>query len=168
VEVLLADFLGQTGGVELLLDTALHPYELDLDSVPLQVTSDLVEPRIASSGEITSTTATPGVARRNGDCSACRPLGRPPSLLDLRRARSVLRVAMRRLERAFETGRILPYLITVIAAIAVLFAAIMRLVDSEDFPSFGVALWWAVSTVTTVGYGDVVPEEPVGRAVAAA
>jgi voltage-gated potassium channel len=74
---------------------------------------------------------------------------------------------MRRLERAFETGRILPYLMTVIAAIAVLFAAIMRLVDSEDFPSFGVALWWAVSTVTTVGYGDVVPEEPLGRLVAA-
>ena len=74
---------------------------------------------------------------------------------------------MRRLERAFETGRILPYMIAVIALIAVLFAAIMRLVDREDFPTFGVALWWAVSTVTTVGYGDVVPEEPVGRAVAA-
>jgi voltage-gated potassium channel len=77
------------------------------------------------------------------------------------------RVALRRLERAFETGRILPYLIGVIAALAVLFAVIMRLVDGEDFPSLGLALWWAVTTVTTVGYGDVVPEEPVGRAVAA-
>jgi voltage-gated potassium channel len=77
------------------------------------------------------------------------------------------RVAMRRLERAFETGRILPYLVAVIALLAVIFGVIMRLVDSEDFPSFGLALWWAVSTVTTVGYGDVVPEAPVGRAVAA-
>jgi voltage-gated potassium channel len=74
---------------------------------------------------------------------------------------------MRRLERAFETGRILPYLMAVIALIAVVFALILRIVDSEDFPSIGVALWWAVSTVTTVGYGDVVPVEPVGRAVAA-
>lgn len=74
---------------------------------------------------------------------------------------------MRRLERAFETGRILPFMMVVIALIAVLFAAIMRVVDKEDFPTFGVALWWAVTTVTTVGYGDVVPEEPVGRAVAA-
>lgn len=54
-----------------------------------------------------------------------------------------------------------------VALIAVLFGVIMRLVDGEDFPSLGVALWWAVTTVTTVGYGDVVPEQPVGRAVAA-
>jgi voltage-gated potassium channel len=79
----------------------------------------------------------------------------------------VQRMVMRRLERAFETDRVLVYLISAVAVIAVGFAAIMRLVDSEDFPSFGLALWWAVSTVTTVGYGDVVPVEPFGRAVAA-
>jgi voltage-gated potassium channel len=77
------------------------------------------------------------------------------------------RVALRRLERAFESDRVLLYLIGAIALIAVSFAVIMRLADSEDFPSLGLALWWAVSTVTTVGYGDVVPEQPVGRAVAA-
>jgi voltage-gated potassium channel len=76
-------------------------------------------------------------------------------------------MVMRRLERAFETDRVLVYLISAVAVIAVGFAAIMRLVDSEDFPSFWLALWWAVSTVTTVGYGDVVPVEPFGRAVAA-
>jgi voltage-gated potassium channel len=77
------------------------------------------------------------------------------------------RIALRRLERAFESDRILLYLVGVIALISVFFAGIMRVVDGEDFPSLGLALWWAVTTVTTVGYGDVVPVQPAGRAVAA-
>jgi voltage-gated potassium channel len=32
--------------------------------------------------------------------------------------------------------------------------------------SLGDALWWAVTTVTTVGYGDMFPVTPAGRAIA--
>jgi voltage-gated potassium channel len=42
------------------------------------------------------------------------------------------------------------------------------LVDRRDFDGLGDALWWAVQTVTTVGYGDVVPENFVGRLIGAA
>jgi voltage-gated potassium channel len=73
---------------------------------------------------------------------------------------------MRRLDRAFETGRILRYLIVTITAVAVVFGTLMWIVDRDNFPTLGIALWWAVSTVTTVGYGDVVPTEPTGRLLA--
>src|SRR4051812_35092811 len=37
--------------------------------------------------------------------------------------------------------------------------------DRHDFHTVGSGLWWALQTVTTVGYGDVVPHRTVGRAV---
>jgi voltage-gated potassium channel len=77
-----------------------------------------------------------------------------------------MQFGVRRLERAFETGRILPFLMLAIAVLAFVSGAVMWIIDREDFPTLGVALWWAVTTVTTVGYGDVVPKEPAGRAVA--
>src|SRR5215208_6311826 len=43
---------------------------------------------------------------------------------------------------------------------------VMTLVDGENFPSIGSGLWWAVQTVTTVGYGDDVPTSLTGRLVA--
>ena len=44
---------------------------------------------------------------------------------------------------------------------------LITLVDSEEFPDLGTGLWWALQTVTTVGYGDVTPENKTGRLVAA-
>ena len=76
------------------------------------------------------------------------------------------RALERRLLRAFQTGRVLPYLIGTMTLIVFAFATVMRFVDEKDFETFGIALWWAVATVTTVGYGDVVPTTTVGRSVA--
>jgi voltage-gated potassium channel len=42
---------------------------------------------------------------------------------------------------------------------------VIRLVDHKDFSSLGEGLWWAVQTVTTVGYGDLVPRSTVGRVI---
>ncbi len=38
--------------------------------------------------------------------------------------------------------------------------------ENSSIVSFPDALWWAVVTITTVGYGDMVPVTAVGRAVA--
>jgi voltage-gated potassium channel len=45
---------------------------------------------------------------------------------------------------------------------------LITLVDEEEYPNLGIALWWALQTVTTVGYGDVAPREVSGRIVAGA
>ena len=44
--------------------------------------------------------------------------------------------------------------------------AVMTLVDHDNFESIGPGLWWAVQTVTTVGYGDDVPTSFGGQLVA--
>jgi len=49
-------------------------------------------------------------------------------------------------------------------------ASIVYIVEVRDpaspIKSFGDALWWAISTATTVGYGDVVPVTELGRLTA--
>jgi voltage-gated potassium channel Kch len=50
-------------------------------------------------------------------------------------------------------------------AVALVGAIVMRIADPHNFPSLGLAVWWALQTVTTVGYGDVVPTTDAGRVV---
>ena len=42
---------------------------------------------------------------------------------------------------------------------------LMRILDPSEYPTIGRGLWWAMQTVTTVGYGDVTPEHTSGRLV---
>ena len=63
------------------------------------------------------------------------------------------------------------YAARLIAAIwlvaVVLFGVIERIVDPETFDSIWLAFWWALQTITTVGYGDVVPGQADGKAIGA-
>ena len=43
----------------------------------------------------------------------------------------------------------------------------MTAIDHKNFTTLGQGLWWSVQTVTTVGYGDLVPTNASGRLVAA-
>jgi voltage-gated potassium channel len=58
------------------------------------------------------------------------------------------------------------WLVGGIAAAAIAAAVVMRLLNPAEYPTYEVAFWWAIQTVTTIGYGDVTPKTLEGRTVA--
>ena len=57
-------------------------------------------------------------------------------------------------------------IVTATAVVVVAGGALMRLLDHGEYSDIWVGMWWALQTVTTVGYGDVTPNEPSGRIIA--
>lgn len=106
-----------------------------------------------------------------------------PFLRPLRLVRSARALRLLRLARLvaflgeFEQGtrrllrrHRLHYALAVTMVIVVGAAALIFAVEEGgegSINSFGDALWWAITTVTTVGYGDTFPVTPMGRGIAA-
>jgi voltage-gated potassium channel len=69
-------------------------------------------------------------------------------------------------------GKVIAY--TVCGAVVLIYAGSLAILEAErgrpgaTITSFGNALWWAITTVTTVGYGDLSPVTTMGRVVAVA
>lgn len=66
--------------------------------------------------------------------------------------------------RAIFVRRGLAYTLAVTILIAVAFGGLFALLESEPH-SLQDGIWWALVTVTTVGYGDLYPTSPLGRAL---
>lgn len=79
--------------------------------------------------------------------------------------------AARWVERRIERKGLRPRLAALViisfwSAAVVIFGIVERLIDPGTFGTVWLGMWWAVQTVTTVGYGDVVPETTAGKVIA--
>lgn len=56
----------------------------------------------------------------------------------------------------------------VVATTVLIAGALMYLVEGEEhgFTSIPIGVYWAIVTMSTVGFGDIVPHTPLGRAIA--
>ena len=52
-------------------------------------------------------------------------------------------------------------------SVTIIGGLLVRLTDPDTFSNVWEGLWWSIQTVTTVGYGDVVPASTPGRLIAA-
>lgn len=75
------------------------------------------------------------------------------------------------LARALAASRykIVVFLFTVVTAVTVV-GSLMFLIEGPDsgFTSIPTVMYWAIVSLTTVGYGDIVPVTPLGRMLASA
>ena len=67
--------------------------------------------------------------------------------------------------RAVAQRRIFPYLAAVTFVIAVGAGVLITVLDRNEFPTLQDGVWWAIVTLGTVGYGDLVPTTTAGRIV---
>jgi voltage-gated potassium channel Kch len=80
-------------------------------------------------------------------------------------------IVERRLERFLEkptSVRNAAAVIVVATTLVVIGGGVLiRLIDPAEYDDVGTGMWWALQTVTTVGYGDVTPTQVGGRLVGA-
>lgn len=69
-------------------------------------------------------------------------------------------------ERRLSSGQVFRVVALVTLFIVVVAGAAQATFDANEFDSVWDGVWWAVVTVTTVGYGDLYPKDVEGRIIA--
>jgi len=59
------------------------------------------------------------------------------------------------------------YIVVADVLIVLAGGTLIWVLDRQEYEHLGDALWYTLQTITTVGYGDVTPADPIGRLVGA-
>ena len=70
------------------------------------------------------------------------------------------------LGKPLTAGRAAGIIVSITVSVTIIGGVLMHFTDKKSFPNIGDGFWWAVQTITTVGYGDIVPRSTAGRFVA--
>jgi len=76
-------------------------------------------------------------------------------------------VLMNALDNSFRKIAVFLY---VVLTLVIVFGSLMYVVEGSDsgFTSIPKSVYWAIVTLTTVGYGDIAPQSPLGQIIASA
>jgi voltage-gated potassium channel len=69
-------------------------------------------------------------------------------------------------ERTLTRRQIVRSIAFVGAFVVVIAGAVQAAIDKREFHSTWDGIWWAIVTVTTIGYGDIAPKQTEGRIIA--
>lgn len=72
---------------------------------------------------------------------------------------------LRLIETIFNSRRLRTILLALVSFICIF--GYLFYITEPTIKTFGDGIWWALVTVTTVGYGDITPDTTAGRVVAA-
>ena len=70
-----------------------------------------------------------------------------------------------RAARAIARRHVFRYLAVATLLVSTGAGVLVWLIDRRDFPTLEDGLWWAIVTLATVGYGDIVPTSTWGRLI---
>ncbi|MFC5792883.1 potassium channel family protein [Thalassorhabdus alkalitolerans] len=71
-----------------------------------------------------------------------------------------------KLTQQFAKSHLLTRLFLVIGIIIISISWLMHRLEPHTFPTYFDAVWWAIVSASTVGYGDLVPDSTIGRVIA--